>query len=185
MRRTTIPESGHCFAWRNVGARNLRERRLIISLMEMQSPDHSREPIGRIGDRLAIERLNADFGHELDRGTADGFTMLFTPDALYTNGSRILRGHDAIRNFYTSRSSAGPRTSRHVVTGLRIDFDSPADARGLSVCMTFSMPGEPEIPSTMPAIVADFDDRYVRINGGWLISVRHIVPIFRAPPAGG
>lgn len=139
----------------------------------------------QIDDRLAIERLNADFSHQLDRGTADGFTALFMPDALYTNGPRILRGHDSIRAFFTSRTAAGPRTSRHVVTGLRIDFDSPDDAHGLSVCTTFSMPGEPEIPFTIPALVADFDDRYVRMNGRWFISVRHIIPIFRAQPVGG
>ena len=139
----------------------------------------------RIKDRLAIERLNADFAHQLDRGTADGFIALFTVDAVYVRGARVLRGRDALKDFYMSRTATAPRTSRHVVTGLRIDFESADRARGISVCTTFSMPGEPEIASTIPASVADFEDSYVRTDGVWLFAARNIVPIFTAAPAGG
>ena len=148
-------------------------------------PSNDPASVARIRDQLAIERLNADFGHELDRGTSDGFAALFTPDALYTHGARILRGRDAIRAFFISRTAEGSRTSRHVVTGLRIDFQSPSEAVGVSVCTTFSMPGLPEIASTIPAIVADFEDRYVLTDDGWRFAARNIVPIFRALPAGG
>jgi len=136
----------------------------------------------RFEDRAAIERLNADFGHELDRGTANGFVALFTPDAIYTNGPRVLHGRDAIHAFFVSRTATGPRTSRHVMTGLRIDFEAADSARGISICTTFSAEGVPEIPSTHAAIVADFEDRYVRVEGRWLFQSRNIVPIFRMNP---
>ena len=134
----------------------------------------------RLSDRLAIQQLNDDFCHELDRGDVDGFVGLFTPDALYTNGPRILRGTGQIRDFYLDRTSAGPRTSRHFVTGLRIRFLSEQAARGLSVCMTFSAPGLPPIESTVPAIVADFEDVYTLADGKWLFAERHIRPMFKA-----
>jgi len=134
----------------------------------------------RLGDRLAIQQLNDDFCHELDRGDADGFARLFTPDALYTFGPRILRGTAQIRDFYLNRTRDGPRTSRHFVTGLRIEFVSEQAARGLSVCMTFSAPGLPPIESTVPAVVADFEDVYALTDGQWQFAERHIRPMFKA-----
>src|SRR4051812_24988511 len=101
------------------------------------------DPASRLSARLAIQQLNDDFGHELDRGDVEGFVQLFTPDALYTNGPRILRGTEQIREFYLGRTRDGPRTSRHFVTGLRIEFLSEEAARGVSVCLTFSAPGAP------------------------------------------
>jgi uncharacterized protein (TIGR02246 family) len=134
----------------------------------------------RLSDRLAIQQLNDDFCHELDRGDADGFVALFTPEALYTNGPRILRGTDQIREFYVSRTRDGPRTSRHFTTGLRIVFQDEKSARGLSACLTFAAPGVPPIESTVPAIVADFDDLYVLRDGKWQFAERHIRPMFKA-----
>ncbi len=138
----------------------------------------------RPADRQAIAQLNSDFGYELDRGTVDGFAALFTADALYTHGARVLRGEADIREFYMSRTRSGPRTSRHFATGLRIDFTGEARARGWSTCMTFSAPGVPPIKSTIPAIVADFEDLYTFDGTRWRFSERHIMPMFRvATPA--
>jgi uncharacterized protein (TIGR02246 family) len=134
----------------------------------------------RLSDRLAIQQLNDDFCHELDRGDVDGFVALFTPDALYTNGPRVLRGAEQIRDFYLSRTRDGPRTSRHFATGLRIRFLNEQAAGGLSVCLTFSAPGRPPIESTVPAIVADFDDLYALRDGKWRFAERHIRPMFKA-----
>jgi len=138
------------------------------------------DPSSRLSDRLAIRQLNDDFCHELDRGDVDGFVALFTPDALYTNGPRVLRGAEQIRDFYLNRTRDGPRTSRHLVTGLRIRFLNEQAARGLSVCLTFSAPGLPPIESTVPAIVADFDDLYALRGGKWQFAERHIRPMFKA-----
>lgn len=133
-----------------------------------------------MNNRQAIARLNDDFCHELDRGTAEGFVALFTSDALYTFGPRVLRGSEQLRDFYIGRTREGPRTSRHMISGLRIEFTGPAEARGLSVCMTFSAPGVPPIQSTVPAVVADFEDLYAFAGGRWLFAERHIRPMFRA-----
>lgn len=142
------------------------------------------EPSARPADRQAIARLGDDFCHELDRGTVEGFAALFMPDALYTHGARILRGIEQIREFYSGRTRDGPRTSRHMVTGLRVDFTGEMSARGLSVCMTFSAPGLPPISSTVPAIVADFEDRYTFDGVRWRFAERHIHPMFRAATLG-
>ena len=57
------------------------------------------EPSARADDRHMIAQLNDDFCHELDRGSAEGFVALFTPEALYTHGARVLRGTEQIREF--------------------------------------------------------------------------------------
>lgn len=137
--------------------------------------------IDRERDRAEIARLNDDFCHELDRGGVDAFVALFAIDALYTHGARISRGHAQIREFYLNRARNGPRTSRHVTSGLRIRFESETRASGLSVCTTFSAPGTPPIESTIPAIVADFEDIYVLIDGQWRFQQRNIIPLFRSP----
>ena len=134
----------------------------------------------RIEDHLAIERLCADFAHELDRGTAEGFAALFVQDATYTHGTRVLNGRDALLQFAQNRFANGPRTSRHVVTGLRIDFEGEDSATGISCCTTFSAAGEAPIASTVPAIVADFVDVYRRVDGVWLFAERTIYPAFKA-----
>jgi hypothetical protein len=134
----------------------------------------------RPADRRAIEQLNEDFCHQLDRGDVDGFTALFTPDALYTNGPRVLHGEPQIRQFYMDRTRDGPRTSRHFTQGLRIEFTGESSARGLSAAFTFSACGSPPIESTVPAVVADFRDVYVFDGVRWRFAERHIVPLFRA-----
>lgn len=109
----------------------------------------------RFEDWIAIHRLNDDFSHELDRGTPEGFADLFVEDAIYTNGPRHARGRAAILQFAKSRTASGPRTSRHVLSGLRVTFASADRAIGVSCCTTFSAPASPPIPSTLPTVVAD------------------------------
>jgi uncharacterized protein (TIGR02246 family) len=136
----------------------------------------------RATDRRAIEQLNEDFCHQLDRGDVEGFVALFTDDALYTNGLRVLRGVAQIRQFYMDRTRDGPRTSRHFTQGLRVEFTGENSARGLSAAFTFSAAGSPPIESTIPAVVADFEDVYVLDGARWRFAERHIVPLFRAAP---
>jgi hypothetical protein len=50
--------------------------------------------------------------------------------------------------------------------------------------MTFSAPGLPPISSTVPAIVADFDDVYAFDGVRWRFAERHIRPMFRAATVG-
>jgi uncharacterized protein (TIGR02246 family) len=136
----------------------------------------------RAADRQAIEQLNHDFCHQLDRGNVEGFVSLFTDDALYTHGPRVLRGEQQIRQFYIDRTRNGPRTSRHFTQGLRIEFTDEKSARGLSAAFAFSADGPPPIESTIPAVVADFQDVYAYDGMRWRFAERHIVPLFLAPP---
>jgi hypothetical protein len=136
----------------------------------------------RFEDVLAIEQLNGAFCFELDRGTPEGFAALFVEDAFYTHGTRESRGREAILMFARSRTATAPRTARHVPAGLRIMFEGEDSATGISCCTTFAASALPPIASTIPVLVADFQDRYVKHGGAWLFAERRIVPIFTPAP---
>jgi ketosteroid isomerase-like protein len=135
----------------------------------------------RIQIRLALEDLNTGFTHYLDHDRIDELIDLFTEDALYTHGERRSEGRAAIRSLFERRAAAGVRTSRHLATGLRLEIDGPALARGSSVCLTFAFDGAPPATPATPYLVADFEDSYRLCGDGkWRIAVRHIRRIFTA-----
>ncbi len=134
----------------------------------------------KLGIRLALEDLNSAFTHHLDHDEVDALVALFTDNAVYTHGERRSEGKAEIAELFGARAAAGPRTARHIQSGLRIEIESAARARGTSVVLTFAADGEPPLPAA-PQLVADFDDVYERgADGHWRIRERHIRRIFVA-----
>ena len=141
-------------------------------------------PAERLEARLALEELNAAFAWHLDHDEVEALAGLFTDDALYTHGERISRGRDEIEALFRNRLAKGPRTSRHLCSGLRVTLDSATSATGTSVCLSFAADGEPPLPAR-PFLVADFVDRYRRGDDGrWRFAERHIHRVFVGEPAG-
>lgn len=136
----------------------------------------------RVADTQAIHALNADFAHHLDRGEVERLLDLFTPGARYSNGSRVSVGLAEIEAFLRSRTAGGVRTTRHFYSGLRVTFSGPDKADSTSVCMSFARNAAPPVDGTIPFLVADFIDAYVRQDDGrWRIDAREIRPVFRNP----
>jgi ketosteroid isomerase-like protein len=128
--------------------------------------------------RSALEDLNAAFTHHLDHGEIEALVDLFTEDALYTHGERRSEGRAEIETLFQNRAAAGPRTSRHIYSGLTFAIEDARRATGSSVCLTFAQDGTPPLPAT-PYLVADFDDVYARCDDGrWRFRERHITRIF-------
>jgi ketosteroid isomerase-like protein len=128
--------------------------------------------------RGALRDLNADFAYFLDHGDIAALVNLFTEDALYVHGERRSVGRAAIEELFRNRAAAGPRTSRHVLSGLRLQIHGRDRALGSSVCLTFAGDGVPPLPAT-PYLVADFNDRYARsADDRWRIAERRIDRIF-------
>lgn len=133
----------------------------------------------RLEIRAALEDLNTAFTYHLDHGDVPALVELFTEDALYTHGPRRSEGRAAIEALFRGRSAAGPRTARHLYSGLRLEIESAMRATGTSVCMTFAQNGEPPLAPAVPILVADFVDVYERgEDGRWRIRERHIERIF-------
>jgi hypothetical protein len=128
--------------------------------------------------RLALEDLNAAFTRHLDHNEIESLVELFTADAIYTHGERRSHGRDEIEALFRNRIAQGPRTSRHLVSGLRLTIESPRSAAGYSVCLSFAADGVPPLPA-QPFLVADFIDRYrLDDDGRWRIVSRHIERVF-------
>lgn len=128
--------------------------------------------------RLALEDLNAAFAHHLDHNETEALALLFTVDALYTHGERRSEGRDEIASLFRNRIASGPRTSRHIYSGLRIAVLSETEATGTSVCLSFAADGLPPLPAK-PFLVADFVDRYrLDDDGCWRFAERHIRRVF-------
>jgi ketosteroid isomerase-like protein len=128
--------------------------------------------------RFALEDLNAAFTHHLDHGEIAALLDLFTEDALYTHGARRSHGKSEIAALFDKRTAGGPRTSRHIYSGLRLSIDSADRASGHCVCLSFAQDGAPPLPAT-PFLVADFDDVYTLCDDGrWRFRERHITRVF-------
>lgn len=128
--------------------------------------------------RLALGELNAAFAHHLDHNEIDALVDLFAVDALYTHGERVSRGRDEIERLFRNRVEKGPRTSRHLLSGLRLSIESGTAAAGSSVCLSFAADGVPPLPAK-PFLVADFEDRYrLDSDGRWRFAERHIHRVF-------
>ena len=131
-----------------------------------------------ISIRLEIEDLNAAFARHLDHNEIGALVDLFTEDAQYTHGERRSAGREEIERLFRNRIAKGPRTSRHLYSGLTISIQSASEATGQSVCLSFAADGEPPLPAR-PFLVADFVDRYRRDDDGrWRFAERHIHRVF-------
>jgi len=138
--------------------------------------------VERLTIRAALEDLNTAFCHHLDHDDVDALLELFTDDVYYTHGTRVSRGKAELEQVFRSRSATQARTARHLYSGLKLEIESAAAARGTSVCMTFGAYGQPPLSPAIPTLVADFVDRYVcGDDGKWRFKERHIHRIFVAP----
>jgi hypothetical protein len=133
----------------------------------------------RLEIRAALEDLNTAFCYHLDHNEVEPLLDLFTDDVFYTHGPRRTNGKTELEQVFRGRTASGPRTSRHLYSGLKLEIESPTRARGTCVCMTFGQGGTPPLAPAIPILVADFDDVYERgADGRWRFRERHINRIF-------
>jgi hypothetical protein len=137
------------------------------------------DELERFKIRIALEDLNTAFCYHLDHDEVEALLELFTDDVLYTHGPRRTTGRTELEKVFRSRTATSQRTSRHLYSGLKLDIESAARARGTSVCMTFGQNGTAPLAPAIPILVADFVDLYVRGDDDrWRIQERHIHRIF-------
>jgi hypothetical protein len=75
----------------------------------------------------------------------------------------------------------GKRSARHIFSNLRL-LNLATDRRAGTLILTlYAADGEPPY-GTLPLMVADYDDVYVRRHGVWLYESRKITPVFGLVP---
>jgi hypothetical protein len=124
---------------------------------------------------------------EIDHRNGAAAAGFFTADAELTFSRRTFRGTAEIDGVYRDRAARGPRVSRHLASNLHVLRREAGAVDAVSALVLFARDGEPPVPSTVPVLVADVFDRFVRPGApdraphGWLIASRRIESRFLLP----
>lgn len=133
--------------------------------------------------------------YEIDHGDGSAAAGFFTPDAELTFSRRTFRGTDEINGVYRDRTARGPRVSRHLMSNFHVLRRESDGVEAVSALVLYAQDGKPPVPTTVPVLVADVYDRFVRIGEAdgeadgqaddearrWLIASRRIENRFLMP----
>lgn len=124
---------------------------------------------------------------DIDHSGGAAAAGFFTGDAELTFSRRTFRGTDEIKGVYRDRAARGPRVSRHLMSNLHVQHEQPGLVEAVSVLVLHAQDGVPPVPTTVPVLVADVFDRFVRVDQPdsearrWLIASRRIENRFLVP----
>ncbi|MBO3676139.1 nuclear transport factor 2 family protein [Streptomyces sp. NEAU-YJ-81] len=129
--------------------------------------------------------------YEIDHGDGSAAAGFFTPDAELTFSRRTFRGTDEINGVYRDRTARGPRVSRHLMSNFHVLRHESDRVEAVSALVLYAQDGTPPVPTTVPVLVADVYDRFVRVGEAdgeadgeahrWLIASRRIENRFLMP----
>jgi SnoaL-like protein len=129
--------------------------------------------------QFEIEQLLAEWAWLIDHGRADEAACLYTPDAEQVIGGVSAVGLEAITDGLRRRAGLTQRTSRHVISNLKLSVTSASIAEGAWILTLYR--SDDSVRPAKPILVADVDDRYQRLSGRWKFRSRRITPIFTDP----
>jgi hypothetical protein len=129
-----------------------------------------------IRTRGAIESVLVEWAWLIDQGRAQEACVLFTQDAEQSVAGVTASGIDAIAQGLKRRAEMTGRTSRHVISNLRLSMssDTIVDATWI---LTLYRSDDADKPAK-PMMVNDVRDTFRKEADGWKISSRKIVPVF-------
>jgi hypothetical protein len=125
--------------------------------------------------------------HEIDHGDGSAAAGFFTPDAELTFSRRTFRGTDEISGVYRDRTARGPRLSRHLMSNFHVLRHESGRVKAVSALVLYAQDGTPPLPTTVPVLIADVYDRFVRTGAAdehvsrWRIASRRIENRFLMP----
>ena len=136
-------------------------------------------------DRVQIHATMAVYCNSVDSGDVDGVVGAFMADGrLELSSGTKVKGHDAIRAFYTpvigaTRPDRMPDGSipllRHNLTTSRVDFVDANTAQGQTYFISLTRHGQDH--------AGRYLDTFVRQGQRWLIADRRIVVEWYASPS--
>jgi ketosteroid isomerase-like protein len=122
------------------------------------------DPLARLLDERAIERMLLDYAAHNDAGNWDAVAAMYAPEGRMsrpTAPDAFIEGAAAILAAFQSRPA---RASRHVVASIRIDVNGDS-AAATSQILLFTAAGQ-------PPLVGTYADRLVRTSAGWRFTER-------------
>jgi hypothetical protein len=127
-------------------------------------------------DHVSLSRLVVEIAWRIDHGQADRVWELFVADGILNTSGIPLVGHDAIRDWGRARTASTIRT-RHICSGMRFVAYDNERATGTTLLTVFSHDGNGQ-GSTVPAVVGEDTDTFVRTDAGWRFASRTFEALF-------
>lgn len=127
-------------------------------------------------DVVAIQQLQVNYCHRVDRGSAAEVAPLFAEDAVLTpayDGNYECRGRDEIERwyaFYHDTFRAGVKYLKHLITSMQVETagDSATGCTYLLASAVSRESGEGFSAN------GTYFDSYSRVNNNWLFQTRRI-----------
>ncbi len=127
------------------------------------------------------ERLVTAYCHHVDHGQARKIADLFSQDGIWTGPGVKMEGREELIAGFGHREDQKERMSRHVCQNFLCEVKNEDEAEGVVYLTLYRHDGEPGravSPLPGPALVGEYQDRFVRTEDGWRISERKIVVSF-------
>ena len=125
-----------------------------------------------LADLLALQILNTNVAHYINRCEFDALSDYFIDGAIYEENAQRLTGRDQIIEWFSVVASGIALPVRHTYSGLRIVILDRASAGGSSVRVSFLARKSPR-DSGEVVTVCDVDDVYqIGADGRWRIAER-------------
>jgi hypothetical protein len=129
-----------------------------------------------IRTRQEIESLLAEWSWLIDHGKAQEAAVLYTHDAEQSIGGAAASGLEAITQGLKRRAAMTGRTSRHVISNLKLSLSSETMVNANWI-LTLYRSDDANKPAR-PTLVGDVQDTFRKEASGWKIQSRKIVTVF-------
>ena len=127
----------------------------------------------------ALTNLEVDYWYEVDRNWGRHAHAFYADDGEFTIGAKVMRGKDAVANFYRWRESRGERTARHIVTNFRLSALDGNRATFECIMCLYAADGRPVLPSLPAIMIADVIGECERGDDGrWRFLSHRLLPVF-------
>ncbi|MEM7674681.1 MAG: nuclear transport factor 2 family protein [Myxococcota bacterium] len=137
-----------------------------------------------LSTEAACRNLISAYAVARDRLDTEAYVALFAEKAEFVFGKNRVVGPAAIGALMQERAKGA--LTRHHMTTSHIEQLDAHHARGISYFMVFSEPAKNAqplpMPSSGPQAVAEYHDRFVKVDGQWLFERREVKLVF--VPAG-
>ena len=129
-----------------------------------------------IRTRREIESVLMEWSWLIDHGKSQEASVFYADDAEQSIAGATVCGFEAIEQGLKRRADMTGRTSRHVISNLRLSLlsDSTVDATWILTLYRSDNVAKP----AKPILVGDVFDSFRKETNGWKITSRKIVSVF-------
>jgi hypothetical protein len=135
----------------------------------------------------ACERLMYRYAQAVDFGKASGIAELFTVDGIWLGADgNSMEGREAIHAVMSRREQLTRRQSRHVMTNVLVDIESPTRATGVAYLLNYRHDSTTGValkpaPAAPPKFVGEYHLTFACVDGTWLIEHLRFDLVFLRP----